>query len=200
MTTPQKEPVEELAVENYSKSTWGFWIYLMTDCLLFASLFATYVVLRHETFGGPSASNIFDISSAFSETAILLSSSFACGLALLSARRSKYQTLFWLAVTLALGVSFLSLEFKEFAKFASKGYSWQKSAFLSGYFTLVGTHGLHVTIASIWMFVMMINVFVVGVTAESFRRLVCLNLFWHFLDLVWIFIFTVVYLMGIGNL
>lgn len=184
--------------DTYSKNVLGFWMYLMSDCLLFGTLFATYAVLRHETFGGPSSHEIFDLKIAFIETMILLFSSVTCGLAILaSLRKSKIQILGWLGVSFLLGASFVGIELTEFSQLVHEGNSWERSAFLSSFFTLVGTHGLHVSVGLLWMAVMMAQVFWMGVTVNTFRRLVIFSLFWHFLDLVWIFIFTFVYLMGV---
>ena len=175
----------------------GFWVYIMSDCLLFASLFATYVVLRGNTFGGPTGHELFSLPFALLETVILLTSSFTCGLALLSLhRRDAEKTLWFFAVTFALGALFVGLEVNEFARFAAEGNSWARSGFLSSFFTLVGTHGLHVSLGLLWMLLLMLQTVRRGLTEITMRRLVCLGLFWHFLDIVWIFIFTVVYLMS----
>ena len=183
---------------NY-KTTSGFWLYLMTDCLLFASLFATYAVLSTATAGGPSAREIFELPVALTETLILLTSSFTCGLALLALRHNNFKHLVaWLGVTYILGVSFLTIELNEFIMLVQDGHSWQESAFLSAFFTLVGTHGLHIFIGLLWLLIMVIMLFKRGITAKLKRQLGLFGLFWHFLDLVWIFIFTVVYLMGVA--
>lgn len=184
--------------DTFSKTVLGFWIYLMTDCLLFASLFATYAVLHHETFGGPSSHQLFDLSTAFAETMILLFSSVTCGFGMLaSLKNKKNHVIAWLGVTFILGASFIAFELHEFAHLVREGNSWTKSAFLTSFFSLVGTHGLHVTIGLIWMLVMIGQLQYGGITVNTFRRLVIFSLFWHFLDLIWIFIFTFVYLMGV---
>lgn len=184
--------------DTFSKTTLGFWMYLMTDCLLFATLFITYAVLHDQTFGGPSSRQLFSLSTSFAETMILLCSTVACGLSVLaSLRNDKNKVIAWLAVTFLLGASFLAIELSEFTHLVREGNSWKRSAFLSSFFTLVGTHGLHITIGLLWMGVMMVQVFWVGITTNTFRRLVVFSLFWHFLDLIWIFIFTFVYLMGV---
>ena len=184
--------------DTFSKTTLGFWIYLMTDSLLFATLFCTYAVLHNETFDGPSARDLFSLSTAFSETMILLLSSVTCGLGMLSAlRNKKNQVIAWLAVSFLLGASFVAIELTEFTHLFQEGNSWQRSAFLSSFFALVSTHGLHVSFGLLWMVVMMAQVFRRGVTVITFRRLITFSMFWHFLDLVWIFIFTFVYLMGV---
>lgn len=184
--------------DTFSKTTLGFWLYLMTDTLLFATLFCTYAVLHNETFGGPSSRDLFDLTTAFAETMILLLSSLTSGLAMLSAlKNKKNHVIAWLAVSFCLGVSFIAIELIEFTQLVQEGNSWTASAFLSSFFTLVGTHGMHVSFGLLWIAVMMVQVFYLGITVITFRRLVTFSLFWHFLDLVWIFIFTFVYLMGV---
>jgi cytochrome o ubiquinol oxidase subunit 3 len=169
----------------------------MTDCVLFATLFATYAVLHNSTFGGPGAAELFSLLFVLGETLILLTSSFTAGLAILAAQRgAKAQVLAWLAVTFLLGVGFLGMELTEFTKLASEGNSWQRSGFLSAFFTLVGTHGLHIATGLLWMGVLMIKIALGGLTGATLRKLTLLSLFWHFLDLIWIFIFTIVYLFG----
>lgn len=183
--------------EKSSTAVFGFWVYLMTDCVLFASLFAVFSVLRNNTYGGPSGAQLFSLPYVLIETLALLCSSFTCGLALLSAeRRHKKQTLVWLGVTFALGLTFLGLEIAEFHKFIKMGDSWHRSGFLSSYFTLVGTHGAHITIGLLWMAVMGVFIYKRGLGPLTLKRLRMLSLFWHFLDVVWIFIFTIVYLFG----
>jgi cytochrome o ubiquinol oxidase subunit III len=183
---------------DQSQTLFGFWVYLMTDCVLFASLFATYAVLRNSTYGGPTGGDIFSLPFVLLETLILLTSSFTAGLGLLAARRGDKKMTLWLyAITFALGVAFLSLEIREFAHLAAEGNSWRRSAFLSAFFTLVGTHGAHITAGLIWMLVMIPRTAQAGLSAVNIRRLTCLTLFWHFLDVIWIFIFTIVYLMGV---
>ena len=180
------------------KTTFGFWIYIMSDCLVFASLFATYAVLHSNTFGGPAASNIFSLPFVFVETLILLTSSFTYGLVILSSHHNKReQALMWLAVTFLLGATFVALELNEFSTLVSAGNGWQRSGFLSAYFTLVGTHGIHVTAGLVWMMTLILHVKQHGLAATTKRRMWSLGLFWHFLDIIWIFIFTIVYLMGV---
>lgn len=184
--------------DTYAKTVLGFWIYLMTDCLLFASLFCTYAVLHDSTFGGPTSRELFSLKTSFAETMILLCSTVACGMAMLAALRSdKSRVLSWLTATFVLGASFLAIELHEFWSLAHEGHSWERSAFLSSFFTLVGTHGLHITVGLSWMAVMIAQVSVLGINIDTFRRLTVFSLFWHFLDLIWIFIFTIVYLMGV---
>lgn len=187
-----------MTTEVYSKTTFGFWIYLMTDCILFATLFATYAVLHSSTFGGPSSRELFSLPHAFIETMILLFSSVTCGFCLLSSiKMQKTRVLAWLITTFVLGSLFITMELIEFKELVHQGNGPQRSAFLSAFFTLVGTHGLHVTIGLLWILVMLFQVSFQGITSLTFRRLALFGLFWHFLDLVWIFIFTFVYLMGV---
>ncbi len=190
--------IDELHEETFSKTVFGFWLYLMSDCLLFATLFCTFAVLHNQTATNVSSNEIFNLKDAFIETIILLFSSLTAGFALLaSLKDQKNKVLFWLMVSFALGALFVALEYFEFQTLIADGHSFQKSAFLSSYFTLVGTHGLHVSFGLLWLFVMIAQVIKFGITIETFRRLVIFNMFWHFLDLVWIFIFTFVYLLGV---
>lgn len=177
--------------------TFGFWMYLMSDCLLFASLFAVYAVLHNNTFGGPPAGALFSMSFAFKETLVLLTSNFIMGLAALNCYQGKKRTvLLLLALAFLLGVAFLYMEFSDFAALVQGGNSWQRSGFLSSFFALVGTHGAHVAAGALWMLGLMGAVAYQGLTSANVRRLTCLTLFWHFLDLIWIFIFSIVYLMS----
>lgn len=176
----------------------GLWLYILSDCVLFAALFATYAVQHTQTFGGPGAADIFGLEGALIETLLLLTSSFACGLALLAANAGKKRlTLAALGATLLLGLSFIAMELTEFGQFIAGGHTWQQSAFLSSFFTLVGTHGLHVAVGSLWMLVVMAHIFVQGLSAGAKRKLLAFSIFWHFLDIIWIFIFTYVYLFGL---
>ncbi|MQT12830.1 cytochrome o ubiquinol oxidase subunit III [Segnochrobactrum spirostomi] len=185
--------------EDGSKTTLGFWIYLMSDCILFAAVFASFAVLRNNTAGGPTSHELFDLPYVAIETACLLISSFTYGMAMISADAGrKNQVLGWLAVTFLLGAAFLGLELNEFHEMIREGAGPDRSAFLSAFFTLVGTHGLHVTAGLIWMAVMAAHVMHRGLTAANRTRLMCLSLFWHFLDIIWIGVFTVVYLMGVA--
>lgn len=184
--------------DTFSKTILGFWMYLMTDCILFGALFTTYAVLHNSTFGGPSSKDLFSLSTAFIETMILLFSTVACGFAMLSAvQNKKNHVIAWFVVTFLLGASFIAMELHEFAQLVHEGNNWEKSAFLSSFFTLVGTHGMHVAFGLLWMLVMMVQVHFIGITVTTFRRLALFSMFWHFLDLVWIFIFTFVYLIGV---
>ncbi|MES2971783.1 MAG: cytochrome o ubiquinol oxidase subunit III [Patescibacteria group bacterium] len=173
----------------------GFWVYLMTDLLMFAVLFAVYAVLNGRTFGGESGRELFSLPLALAETLILLTSSFTCGIGMIAARRNnKAQTLMWFGITFALGLAFLSLELKEFAELIHEGHTLRSNAFLSSFFVLVGTHGLHITSGLLWMAITLVYVMKRGLNSHMVRKLAMLSLFWHFLDIVWIFIFTVVYL------
>lgn len=175
----------------------GFWIFLVTDLLLFASLFATFLVLRTHTDGGPTGKELFEMPGVMAETFILLTSSFTSGLATLEMRRGKRSKLIgWLIVTALLGLAFVGLEINEFAKMAAEGATMQRSAFLSAFFTLVGTHGAHVSFGLIWMSAIMLQLARHGITAATSRKVFIVGLYWHFLDVVWVFLFTVVYLMG----
>jgi cytochrome o ubiquinol oxidase subunit 3 len=184
--------------EADSKTIFGFWTYLMTDCILFATLFATFAVLRHNTFGGPDGEVLFKLPIVLAETLILLTSSFTCGLAILFARENKRNLVIILfGITFLLGSAFLAIELNEFRNLAAEGNSWRRSGFLSAFFTLVGTHGAHISIGLIWMAVMMYRVMQSGLTSVNIKRLTMLSLFWHFLDIIWIFIFTIVYMWGV---
>jgi len=180
-----------------SHSVFGFWLYLMTDCVLFASLFAVFAVMAHQFAGGPSGKDLFDIPGVALETAVLLLSSITYGFAMLAMEKDKAgATLGWLAVTALFGASFVGIELHEFAGLIHEGATPERSAFLSSFFTLVGTHGLHVTSGLVWMLVLMSQVATKGLIVANKRRLMCLSMFWHFLDVVWIGVFTFVYLLG----
>lgn len=176
----------------------GFWVFLATDMLLFGCLFATYLILRTHTDGGPTARHLFDIPGFTAETFILLTSSFTGGLSTLAMRNgNKKQVIGWLIVTMVLGLAFIGLEVQEFAADVAIGATMQRSAFLSAFFTLVGTHGSHVSIGIVWMLLTLIQIVRKGLNEKTSRKLFVVNLYWHFLDVVWVFIFTVVYLSGV---
>lgn len=179
-----------------SKTTLGFWIYLMTDCILFAALFATYAVLQGNTYGGPGARELFSLPFVLVETLLLLTSSFTAGVAMLGSQINRKLTLAALAATFILGAGFLSMELHEFSNLVHEGNSWQRSGFLSAFFTLVGTHGLHIASGLLWAGVLAVQITRKGLTPHVTRRLRLWSMFWHFLDVVWIFIFTFVYLLG----
>ena len=175
----------------------GFWLYLMSDCLVFAILFATFAVLGHNYAAGPSGADLFELPVVAVNTGFLLLSSITYGFAMIAMLSGKKTALLaWLAVTGLLGAGFLTLEINEFVHLIAQGAGPQRSAFLSSFFTLVGTHGLHVTFGIVWLVTLMVQVSRLGLTRENKRRLVCLSMFWHFLDVVWIGVFTFVYLMG----
>jgi len=173
----------------------GFWLFLLSDIVLFSALFAAYAVLSGQTAGGPSGPQLFDRTNVLMETGCLLASSFTCGLCTLSFEAHKRgATYLWAAVTFALGVAFLAFELTEFTRMIGNGAGPTRSAFLSAFFTLVGTHGLHVTFGLGWLAVMMAQVATLGFREMVIRRLLCFSLFWHALDIVWIGVFTIVYL------
>ena len=175
----------------------GFWLYLMSDCLVFACLFAAYGVLGRNFATGPSGAEIFDLRLVAVNTSLLLLSSITYGFAVIAmGRKRQGATLMWLAITGLLGCGFVGIELHEFAKLIQEGNGPQRSAFLSSFFTLVGTHGLHVTFGIVWLVTLMWQVAQRGLIAANRRRLMCLSMFWHFLDVIWIGVFTFVYLMG----
>lgn len=176
----------------------GFWIYLMSDCLIFACLFATYAVLGRNYAGGPSGAEAFELPVVALNTALLLLSSITYGFAMLEMQHNRLRnTLIWLAVTGVLGACFIGFELSEFAHLIGEGNGPQRSGFLTSFFALVGTHGLHVTFGIIWLVTLMFQLGRHGLSVENRRRLMCLSMFWHFLDVVWIGVFTFVYLMGV---
>lgn len=176
----------------------GFWLYLMSDCLVFACLFATYGVLGRSYAGGPSGADIFELPTVALNTAFLLLSSITYGFAVLEMQRNRVRgTQLWLAVTGVLGACFIFLEVHEFAHLIAIGAGPQRSAFLSSFFALVGTHGLHVTFGIVWLVTLMFQLGRKGLITANRRRVMCLSMFWHFLDVVWIGVFSVVYLMGV---
>jgi cytochrome o ubiquinol oxidase subunit 3 len=176
----------------------GFWLYLMSDCLIFASLFAVYAVLGRNYAGGPTGAELFELPLVALNTAFLLLSSITYGFAMLESQRQRVRsTMIWLVITLLFGAAFLSLEMYEFMHLIHEGAGPQRSAFLTSFFALVGTHGLHVTFGSVWLITLVFQLKRHGLTPENRRRLMCLSMFWHFLDVVWIGVFTFVYLMGV---
>ncbi|MDB6052025.1 MAG: cyoC 1 [Pseudomonas sp.] len=181
-----------------SMTLFGFWVYLMTDCILFATLFAGYAVLRDSVAGGPTGSEFFELPYVLTETMLLLISSITYGYAMLAMNHENSKlVLRWLAVTFLLGLGFIGMEINEFIHLINEGYGPDRSAFLTAFFTLVGTHGAHVATGLVWMAIMMWQVKRGGLTTTNGTRLSCLSLFWHFLDVVWICVFTVVYLLGV---
>jgi cytochrome o ubiquinol oxidase subunit 3 len=179
---------------------YGFWIFLLSDIVMFSAFFATYAVLVDETAGGPSGRDLFNLNNVAVETACLLASSFTCGLASIGARMRRDV---WfhgaMAGTFVLGLAFIFIEANEFAGMVARGAGPTRSAFLSAFFTLVGCHGLHVTAGLLWLLTMMAQVFAKGYRADILRRVLCFSLFWHTLDIIWVALFSVVYLMGAGR-
>jgi len=176
----------------------GFWIYLLSDIVMFSALFATYAVLAHATAGGPGGNMLFRQGGVALETACLLASSYTCGLMSMAAHSRRHGAFYLGAiVTFALGAVFLGLELREFGDMIARGATPQSSAFLSAFFTLVGCHGLHVAVGLVWLALMVVQVALRGFHGAADRRLLCFSLFWHALDIVWVAVFTFVYLMGV---
>jgi cytochrome o ubiquinol oxidase subunit 3 len=176
---------------------YGFWLFVLSDMVLFSALFATYATLVHATDGGPTTNELFDRTLVAIETGALLVSSFVCGLAIIAAkRRNMLWTQIWLLVTGLLGFVFLAIELYEFATMIGEGAGPQRSAFLSAFFTLVGSHGAHVTAGLLWIGTMMAQIWAKGFREHIMRRLLCFSIFWHALDIIWVAIFTIVYLIG----
>ncbi|WWP00097.1 MAG: cytochrome o ubiquinol oxidase subunit III [Candidatus Dasytiphilus stammeri] len=184
-----------------AKKIFGFWIYLMSDCILFASLFATYAVMVNGTADGPIGREIFYLPLVLVETAVLLFSSVTYGMAMMVLQKfddnKQYEVFLWLLLTFILGWIFVGMEFYEFHNLVTENYGPNRSGFLSGFFTLVGTHGIHVIAGLIWMIVLMSQIIITGITGDIITKMVCLSLFWHFLDVIWICVFTIVYLLGV---
>ncbi|MEJ2588500.1 MAG: cytochrome o ubiquinol oxidase subunit III [Deltaproteobacteria bacterium] len=203
MTTDVSIPVEEYPEafqhgDTLDNKVFGFWIYLMTDLVMFSVIFATHAVLARNYAGGPTGKDLFDLTYTFIETLVLLLSSTTCGLFMLAVHAEKRRSVFgWLVITFFLGLGFIFMEINEFAGMIREGYGPDKSAFLSAFFTLVGTHGAHVVAGLIWMAVMASQIVAKGLTRPVQSRLMRFSMFWHFLDIIWIGIFTFVYLMGV---
>jgi cytochrome o ubiquinol oxidase subunit 3 len=185
-------------VHSGDSTALGFWVYLMSDCLIFAVLFATYGVLGRNFAAGPTPADLFDLPLVAINTAMLLFSSITYGFAMLAMEKGKQSSvLLWLAVTGLFGAAFIGIELYEFSHLIHLGATPQRSAFLSSFFALVGTHGLHVTVGIVWLITLMVQVRRRGLGVENRRRLMCLSMFWHFLDVIWIGVFSFVYLMGV---
>ena len=202
MTDAQGNPVflnmHEHDHEAGGSTMLGFWIYLMSDCLIFAMLFAAYALFGTSYAGGPKPSELFELPLVAVNTSMLLLSSITYGFAMIAMQeKKKSAVLIWLAITGLFGAAFVGIELSEFANLIREGATPQRSAFLSSFFTLVSTHGLHVSFGIIWLITLMVQVGRYGLTAANQRRLMCLSLFWHFLDVIWIGVFTFVYLMGV---
>jgi len=200
-------PAEHTSAEEHishesevaSKTYFLFWIYLMTDLIMFAGLFAAFAVLRTNTFGGPGEKELYQLPLVLAETFILLISSYTAGLAVYYAGRGKLKhVVSLLCATGVLGASFLTLELTEFAHLIAEGNSFTRSGFLSSYFSLVGTHGLHITAGLLWLVILLVFLARRGLKPSMVRKITLFSTFWHFLDIVWIFIFTIVYLMGVS--
>ncbi len=191
----ERGPVSKRIIVGY-----GFWIFLISDIIMFAAFFASYAVLSKETAGGPGGRELFDLRNTAVETGCLLLSSFTCGIATVGLQ-TRRGTWFYgaMAATFVLGAAFIGLEVREFADMVAGGNGPQRSAFLSAFFTLVGCHGLHVTAGLLWLLTMMAQVFAKGYRDDILRRVLCFSLFWHALDIVWVALFSVVYLMGAGQ-
>lgn len=188
---------DEHAHPEGSSTMLGFWIYLMSDCLIFAILFATFGVLGANYAAGPAPRDLFDLNLVAINTAMLLFSSITYGFAMLEMEKGRAgATQIWLAVTGLFGLAFIGIELYEFSHMIHEGATPQRSAFLSSFYALVGTHGLHVSFGIIWLVTLMVQVAKLGLIEANRRRLMCLSMFWHFLDVVWIGVFTFVYLMG----
>ena len=190
--------VHEL-VHKQETAKLGFWLYLMTDIMLFSTLFATYMILRHGTNGSVTSEDIFDLNFVLVETGILLFSSVLCGLGQVALNHKRLKH-FWIFVTmtLLLGLAFLTMELTEFTHLVQEGHSWQASAFLTGFFSLVGTHGLHILVGLLWGAALVWAIAKRGATSALRHKFGLFSLFWHFLDIVWIFIFTIVYVFGVS--
>jgi cytochrome o ubiquinol oxidase subunit 3 len=196
-STPH-HPAAELATKRMIVG-YGFWIFLLSDIIMFSAFFATYAVLVNATAGGPSGRELFNLDNTAIETACLLLSSFTCGIASIGAQNARGSWFYGaMAATFILGVAFIGLEVREFADLVSRGAGPTRSAFLSAFFTLVGCHGLHVTAGLLWLLTMVTQVFAKGYRADILRRILCFALFWHALDIIWVGLFSIVYLMGVA--
>lgn len=185
--------------DAYSRTIFGFWLYLMSDFILFGALFATYAVLKSSTFGGPSGRDLFHPTFALIQALFLLLASLTAGLGGASAhRQNKNSTIALFGISFLAGVAFMWMEFNEFSRFISAGHGWDQSAFLSIFFTIIGTHGVHVIFGLLWSIVLLVPVWREGVSRVSVRRLSCLRMFWQFLNIIWVFIFSFVYLLGVA--
>ncbi len=195
--TVDKSLPMEYQTQQSQMNILGFWVFLGAEIVLFATLFATYFVLQDRTVGGPTAQDMFVLRDVLILTFILLTSSFTCGLAIHEMRRNNENgVLLWLAITMVLGMAFIGMEVMEFVHYVDMGATMQTSAFLSSLYALLGTHGLHVTLGVGWMLAIILQVYRRGLTHVTTRKIFIVSLYWHFLDVVWIFIFTFVYIQG----
>ena len=191
--------VDEHSVKDYEKTVFGFWIYLLTDFVLFSVILATYFVLRNSTHGGPGAADLLPLGFTFWQAVVLLTGSLTAGLfENMAFRKNKGGTLLFLGVTFILGLLFLGMQLSSMGALIARGATWQASAFLSAYYTLLGTHALHIVIALLWTLVLTPLVFRFGLVPKSIQRFTCLRLFWQFLGVMWVAIFTIVYLLGVN--
>jgi cytochrome o ubiquinol oxidase subunit III len=198
-TTPVHETYPDPHHNPYSRTVFGFWLYLMSDFILFGALFAAYAVLRNATFGGPTGKELFQPTFTLVQTLILLTCSLTVGLAGASAhRKHKFWTIALFGLTFLLGTVFIGMELTEFSRLLNAGHGWDKSAFLSMYFTIIGTHAVHVMFGLLWILILLVPVWQEGISHVSIRRLTCLKMFWQFLNIIWIFIFSFVYLMEVA--
>lgn len=198
LSHPKHHDHEEHGHDESSLKIFGFWIFLITDLILFSVLFATYAILKNRYNGGPTGQELFEVPIFVAETFLLLTSSFTSGLATLALKKGYKQSVVgWLIITMILGLGFIGLEVREFITLVNEGATISTSAFLSAFFVLVGTHGLHVSAGIIWMASATIQLARHGINEVTERKVFIVGLYWHFLDVVWIFIFTVVYLMGV---
>jgi cytochrome o ubiquinol oxidase subunit 3 len=198
MASGDHAPARYIPSTRFGVTGFGFYVYLLSDAILFSALFATFAVLRGATAGGPNAQSLFDVKNVGWETACLLTSSFVGGMAMLAAEaRRRLPLILCLSAVFLLGLGFLSLEIREFAGMIQAGAGPDRSAFLSAFFALVGAHGLHITVGLVWIVLLLIHLQTMGFSESYRRRLFCFSLFWHVLDIVWIAIFTFVYLLGV---
>jgi cytochrome o ubiquinol oxidase subunit 3 len=194
----QSDAVPDEAEIASSAKAFGFWIYLMSDAVIFALLFATYASMSHNFAGGPGGRELFDLGNTFVETLLLLLSTLTCGFVMLAtAKGRKMPAIFWLGITFLLGISFVLMEVNEFHGMILRGAGPDRSGFLSAFFTLVGTHGIHVAVGLLWLLVIIAQIAFKGLSPTLYSRLYRFSLFWHFLDLVWVNIFSIVYLLGV---
>lgn len=182
----------------YTKTIFGFWVYLITDFMMFAAIFAAYAVLRHSNFGGKTPAELFDLSCALSRTVVLWVTCLSAGIAgAMAHRRSRGGSIFFFVLTFLLAVLFLAMQFGEYCKLIHMGQRWDTNAYLSAFWTVLGTHTVHMFIGLLWTIVVLIPLIFRGLTDNLIRKLTCLRMFWQFLGIVWIFIFTIVYLLGV---
>lgn len=192
-----KEVFPDSHHDVYSKTTFGFWVYILTDFMLFATLFAAYAVLHKSTFGGPPGKEILNLDTAYIQSHVFLLSTFFISLSGMYAHRRKEKLIkITMILTLLLACVFLYLQYCEFHQLIQSGNSWVKSGYLSAYFTVVGTHTLHVILGLIWMVLILLSLYFSGITPVLMRRIACMKMFWQFLNIIWVFIFTIIYLLG----